>query len=250
MRAKCHEAVSFPLTAYSHSARAVLAKERFRPAKAWIAYSAAAGAALTMVPSAEAAPVYSGLQDIRIALGPSSPSSFTVSSPFDLDGNGFNDFAGRINRDFIPHSTDTISLAGRFEYPPVGGDIFINPTGFKLASGDTISSLAGTFNFYRVFLGRMYSDRPPGGPFLPSQAGFVGVRFKRDDNNHFGWIRVHIDRGALTIKDWAYESTPDAPIRAGEGSPPVPEPSGLALLATGAAGILAWRRRRHGQDRQ
>ena len=67
------------------------------------------------------------------------------------------------------------------------------------------------------------------------------------------WIRlVWTDPGKpgfptkLTAIDWACNMTPNQPIEAGATSASVPEPSSLtlALLATGAAGVLAWRRRR------
>jgi PEP-CTERM motif len=70
-----------------------------------------------------------------------------------------------------------------------------------------------------------------------------------------GWIRVGFNQGTfpgtITIYGWAYNT--DGPINAGEIAPGVyvpplgvPEPSTLPvmLLAAGAAGVLAWKRRR------
>ena len=60
----------------------------------------------------------------------------------------------------------------------------------------------------------------------------------------FGWIRLRVDDldtntypDRVTVVDWAFDDS-GAPIPAG-----VPEPSCLGLLAAGAAGIAAMRRR-------
>jgi hypothetical protein len=79
--------------------------------------------------------------------------------------------------------------------------------------------------------------------------GFAGFRFERADGIHYGWARLNLDLDTitLTIRDWAYQSTPDAAIAVGA----VPEPgtSALALLAAGAAGVAVWRRRQWKEER-
>ena len=88
--------------------------------------------------------------------------------------------------------------------------------------------------------------------------GFVGVKL---GNSDYGWIRLLISgiQGEFTgtvpnqikVIDWAYESCTGQSINAGQtrdgatcGSTDVPEPSTLALLAMGALGISAFRRRK------
>ncbi len=74
-------------------------------------------------------------------------------------------------------------------------------------------------------------------------------------NGDFGWLRVKVsDRNAdgfidqIAIIDDAYNNVAGASILAGQtsSSSPTPEPDtkSLALLAAGAAGVLAFRRRR------
>jgi hypothetical protein len=104
-----------------------------------------------------------------------------------------------------------------------------------LAAGVTIdaSSPLGTFNAMT--------------PSFTSTTAFMGVEFLGPSNNQlFGWIRV--SGGSTlgfpaTIVDWAYEDS-GAGILTGAGI--VPEPSSLALgcLAAGAAGLVAWRKRK------
>ena len=48
--------------------------------------------------------------------------------------------------------------------------------------------------------------------------GYLGVRFHSGNDIHYGWIFV---QGALIV-DWAYESRPNQPIRAGAKPVPVP----------------------------
>jgi hypothetical protein len=81
-------------------------------------------------------------------------------------------------------------------------------------------------------------------------AGFLGVRFDIGGNTHFGFVEIEVDTsansngGAInspTVLSYGYETTPDAPVG-------VPEPSSLGLLALGASGIAALRRRRNATD--
>jgi len=65
----------------------------------------------------------------------------------------------------------------------------------------------------------------------------------------YGWIRLRWDPDSLglplTLKalDWAYNTNLNRPIHVGS----VPEPGtlSLTLLAAGAVGVLAWRKRRN-----
>ncbi|NCD35087.1 MAG: PEP-CTERM sorting domain-containing protein [Spartobacteria bacterium] len=77
-----------------------------------------------------------------------------------------------------------------------------------------------------------------------ASTGYIG--FKSGSN--YGWAKVEVlGGGSYRINGWAYEDS-GASILAGDqgggGGSSVPEPSGLALLACGAAGIYALRRKR------
>jgi hypothetical protein len=72
--------------------------------------------------------------------------------------------------------------------------------------------------------------------------GFAGVVFDIPGGSpHFGYLDFELtaDRSTLTLYGGAYESQANTPI-----TTPVPEPGPLVLLASGAAGLAAWRRRR------
>ncbi len=86
---------------------------------------------------------------------------------------------------------------------------------------------------------------------------FLGVKFlDMSGNTHYGWIRVTHDGIRGTINGYAYETTPNVPILAGERTPAeaagllsptdlthrAAQPATLGHLALGAAGLTAWRR--------
>ena len=81
------------------------------------------------------------------------------------------------------------------------------------------------------------------GQFL-GQKGYIGVRFDDGGGLKYGWIAFEGAHDASwgLITGWAYENTGAEIHIPDEGV--VPEPSGLALLATGAAGVAALRRKR------
>ncbi len=61
------------------------------------------------------------------------------------------------------------------------------------------------------------------GPFL-GQEGFAGLKFQIGADTHYGWVRVEVtsDGTILSVKDYAYDATPNTAIVAGEtGSGPV-----------------------------
>jgi hypothetical protein len=80
---------------------------------------------------------------------------------------------------------------------------------------------------------------------LNSSNNYVGVRFLNEGTTqiNFGWVQVALgatlNDPARAIVGYAYEDT-GAPITV----TPVPEPSSMALLSVGAAGLVAYRRRR------
>jgi hypothetical protein len=83
-----------------------------------------------------------------------------------------------------------------------------------------------------------------------TQTGFVGFSTKNGD---LGWLRVKVETpvagtkypDSLEVIDGAYNDVAGQPITAGQTtSTPEPGTAALGLLATGATGLLAWRKRR------
>jgi hypothetical protein len=84
------------------------------------------------------------------------------------------------------------------------------------------------------------------GAFRLPGPGYVGFSFEADDGTHYGWLQVYMNGAALnafSLVDYAYENIAGQGIHVGT----VPEPGSLGLLATGAIGLLMWRRARRGK---
>lgn len=125
----------------------------------------------------------------------------------------------------------------------------------RLNAGDTVTASFGNQNRMRTFFSTTATGTTniggvwPGNTMNLAAAGFVGVAINNAGSTNYGWIRIGISNDAtgapvaFTVYDWAYETEANTPITVGL----IPEPSpaaGLALLAAGAAGIAAWRRRK------
>ena len=92
------------------------------------------------------------------------------------------------------------------------------------------------------------------GNFLGADKAFFGVQFSDGIDQFYGWARVSMpsDGSKLTLHDLAYNENPGEHILAGEMSDPnatlgtpVPEPGTLGMLALGAAGVFALRRKKN-----
>jgi len=86
------------------------------------------------------------------------------------------------------------------------------------------------------------TDRNPVGNFNGS-SGYIGVQFALNGNTHYGYVGFEGDppdmhTGRVFAIGW--EDQPNTGVLAGG----IPEPSSLALLAAGVAGLSAYRRRK------
>lgn len=194
-----------------------------------LAYSLAAGAAAaTGAGESEAAISYSGPVNYPIA-------QFT-STLFDLDNDTFNDIL-LSNYVFGGGNYQGASV----QYAP--GQIVVSNASFPfyvsaLNAGDYIgpSALGVTFSGALAYASNANSE------FDNASDKFIGLSFPSGGNTLFAWIRVDIDNaaGTFVVKDYAYDTT-GSPITAGA----IPEPGTLGLLAAGAVGLGAMRRRRN-----
>lgn len=97
-----------------------------------------------------------------------------------------------------------------------------------------------------------------GGQFDSGDLGFIGFKFNNGTGDQYGWVRIRMDTRApidndFWLVDYAY-GDPGEPIRAGQKSSNemvpeesdhiVPQEGSLGGLALGAAGLLAWRKKR------
>ena len=233
-------------------------------------FATAAGSALAMASGAEAAVIFSGPQNIYVAIHPTSINSNYM--PIDIDGDGVEDLQFGIYASFSSGGSTSPSYSSQRMF--VVGSTFSGVQQASVALDNSYSSprkfsamssvgsaenWAGSTNSEAVFnqgQNILISSNVPSGTWSGSENGTIGFRLKKGGDVHYGWLRVELvdpttpqgsSQGSsyfadglsdqVKIVDWAYESTPNTPI-------PVPEPSGLAMLAAGAAGLGAWRKRR------
>jgi hypothetical protein len=86
------------------------------------------------------------------------------------------------------------------------------------------------------------------GPWY-GKSGYLGFKFLSNSKTYFGWAHLipptaggRGPRGG-SISEFAYDTVPGQAIEAGQTSA-IPEPGTLSLLALGAAGVAALRRRK------
>ncbi|MEM8866346.1 MAG: PEP-CTERM sorting domain-containing protein [Planctomycetota bacterium] len=200
------------------------------------AYTLAAGAAAGLAgqTDADASSIsFSGPQDIDIAQ--------FGSLDLNIDGDAFTDVLLK-NYVFAGGNYQGASVNG------APGQLAISNGSFPyyvtaLSEGDLIDSTTVGPSFAGSLA---YSTVNPNAEFGDIDGGLIGLSFPIGGNApqflHFGWIRVSIDNaaGTFVVNEWAYNTVPGEGILAGQ----VPEPSTLGLLAAGALGVGAMRRRR------
>ena len=142
----------------------------------------------------------------------SSSASIQVGKLFVLSsGNSLNGGGGWMGR---LHAGDPSALSRGL---PIGSSRY-----FRLASSSFPPELAHAFRFGSGFVGSGY--------FQNLKNRYLGVRFKANGEVHYGWARftVHVNpndcRISALLSGYAYESTPNKPIRAGQTSGTADDP--------------------------
>jgi hypothetical protein len=197
------------------------------------AYATLAGVALAapaLAPTADASIVYSGAVNIAIPIttaGVYLNVQTGVNNPNPASVPGW---------DVNPYGSTSLILFN--PAAPAGGVYEGAANAFNLALGTPVTAAgpysAGTYN-----------------PTLNSTSNYVGFRFQNEaagNQTQYGWFQMSFGTSATdparAIIGYAYENT-GLPINVGDTG--VPEPTTTALLgvmAAGAFGVRAWRKRK------
>ncbi|MCA9235173.1 MAG: PEP-CTERM sorting domain-containing protein [Planctomycetales bacterium] len=196
-------------------------------AKRGAAYTMAAAAAASAA-DAQAAVVYSGVQNLAIG-------QFS-SQDLNLDGDAYNDI---LLKNYVFGGGNYQGATVQF-YP---GKLVGFNNGLAYASALGPCAVIDSSTVGADFFGTLaYGSFDPNAEFNNANGAFIGLSFPIAGATHYGWVRVTIDNaaGTFVINDWAYEDVAGAGIT----TPCVPEPTTLGLLAAGAVGVAAMRRRK------
>jgi hypothetical protein len=226
-------------------------------------YAAVTGSAVAMSTNASADIIYSGLMNIQA--GPIAGATANSAHPFDTAKVVIRSHASHTPGFLIGVQQDLGHGSLRGAPYLNGGQYFgfLNSTkGMvkKLSSGYRISGGRAPFeNFYNLPASqnlRTSNHQGSRAGWAASKVGFAGFSFETTGmaQKDYGWLRLEFTLGnngvpnKFDVIDWGYNNTGGS-ILAGQGAAapvttPEPSTSALALLAAGAGGVLALRRRR------
>jgi hypothetical protein len=228
----------------------------------WQIYAAVTGSAMAMATSASAG-------SILYASGPVTASVKSVGSGMlttnwqavvlrNATGAPIGkSFAIGVKQENFDSIGGTASVSGKggvhfLHVPFTGGNLLAALPVKELSAGAVISSKAGKFGGSFGISGFIASERPAQSGHMTGwpagKQGFAGFSFTTGaGGTDYGWVRLEFTIGrnqaanSITALDWAYTN---GPISGGSSGAPEPSTFAMGLLAAGAAGVVALRKRR------
>ena len=142
----------------------------------------------------------------------------------DLDDDGNTDYTMRILSG-IQHGVGNLDPAGDNQYVNNPANPFATPIEKGVEIGAASQEWKGLlvypngYNYLGTTTTFGKTLEQGGGGFTGKTDKYVGLKFKIGSQTHYGWARLDTrnDSRQYTLKDFAYESTPDKSILAGDG---------------------------------
>jgi len=217
-------------------------------------YALAASVGAILVPSEAAAkvvytPTYARTTDpghtINIDLGHNGTKDFDVYRSIFFNSNGVDSFR-------VTPSVTGNKILATF-YDGVSAAAALRP-GAYIGPGVKFSPNATFMAFSYRCTSFIY------GPWAFARDRYLGFEFLIRGKVHYGWARISIGPCGAATTGYAYETVPNRPIQAGltQSSDDIGaliphtlapqdttafQPATLGILAQGASGLVAWRRR-------
>ena len=183
-------------------------------------------------------PGFSFVDASNVTLGDLRGPATAGSVGWDVDGAGGDNF-------FLVNS---VTLFGSLSGAGNSNSLLADPFGIlqNIATGGAVGALQATWRYQKMTLTYAGTTGALSVNFSLGTSGQFGFRFTDTGNTYYGWGSLLIDGQAIgqgfKITEAYYQSTPGTAIDV--GAVPVPEPTGIALLALGSVGVMAWRSRR------
>jgi len=190
-------------------------------------YSVLAGGLTAIAGAANAQIVYTDINPDTLITG--NGAFYNL----DVDNNGVIDFTFYTIASSITYSSGSsstfIDFSGAYMSPAASGNSMMNfsygpmnvPAGSAIGSSGSFTSSGGWVGLVAdisyVSSSSTSSYSVSVGNFLDTD-GFVGLKFQNSGNTHYGWARIEVanDGTVLSVKEYAFESTPNTAINAGE----------------------------------
>jgi hypothetical protein len=164
--------------------------------------------------------IYTDITDMVLTASPTPGTDYDL----DIDGNSVKDFKVNMRGDvanagygnFVNGSFS--SMNGALEEAVWGDALY-------LITGDTIGSSSLTWTDFSselpvtIFVGGASYGQEW---LVPVTDGYFGFKFEISGSLHYGWMLMDVDDATveITIKEWAYNATPDEMIIAGQTTLP------------------------------
>lgn len=175
-------------------------------------YSALAGSLALMGSQADAQVIYTDIiPDSTTNIGGNYYN-------LDLDNGGVFDFTIALNIASGTSTSQQVAITPAGSNGVAGDTVGAYVYPFAFYAGDTIKSTL-QFNFgSNQSMASYFGAGNSYGNFLATTDRYIGVQFYIGTQLHYGWARLDVDTVAsqFTIKDYAYNATPNAYILAGE----------------------------------